>query len=396
MDRSIVHIDLDTFFVSVERLLDSRLNNKPVLVGGTNGRGVVAACSYEARRYGIHSAMPMGMAQKLCPEAIVIRGDGGMYSKFSNMVTDIINEDSPLYEKSSIDEFYIDVSGMDRFFGTYKWACELREKIIRETGLPISFGLSTNKTVAKVGTSEAKPNNHINIPKGFEKGFLAPLAIKKIPMVGDKSYKMLLSMGVKYVKTVQEIPIELMESIMGKNGIVLWKKAQGIDNTPVEPYNERKSISSSITLEKDTIDTRQLKNILTAMTEKLAFQLRNEQKLTSVVTVTIRYSDFDTRTRQHRIPYTSLDHTLIKTVMSLFDQLYDRRLLVRLVGVRFSSLISGNYQMNLFEDTSEMINLYQAMDSIRNRYGNTAIRRVSTLGSRIRNGGSPFQGNLSA
>ncbi len=396
MDRSIVHIDLDTFFVSVERLLDSRLNNKPVLVGGTNGRGVVAACSYEARRYGIHSAMPMGMAQKLCPEAIVIRGDGGMYSKFSNMVTDIINEDSPLYEKSSIDEFYIDVSGMDRFFGTYKWACELREKIIKETGLPISFGLSTNKTVAKVGTSEAKPNNHINIPKGFEKGFLAPLAVKKIPMVGDKSYKMLLSMGVKYVKTVQEIPIELMESIMGKNGIVLWKKAQGIDNTPVEPCCVSKSISSSITLEKDTIDTRQLKNILTAMTEKLAFQLRNEQKLTSVVTVTIRYSDFDTRTRQHRIPYTSLDHTLIKTVMSLFDQLYDRRLLVRLVGVRFSSLISGNYQMNLFEDTSEMINLYQAMDSIRNRYGNTAIRRVSTLGSRIRNGGSPFQGNLSA
>ncbi|MCB2207615.1 MAG: DNA polymerase IV [Bacteroidetes bacterium] len=396
MDRSIVHIDLDTFFVSVERLLDSRLNNKPVLVGGTNGRGVVAACSYEARRYGIHSAMPMGMAQKLCPEAIVIRGDGGMYSKFSNMVTDIINEDSPLYEKSSIDEFYIDVSGMDRFFGTYKWACELREKIIKETGLPISFGLSTNKTVAKVGTSEAKPNNHINIPKGFEKGFLAPLAVKKIPMVGDKSYKMLLSMGVKYVKTVQEIPIELMESIMGKNGIVLWKKAQGIDNTPVEPYNERKSISSSITLEKDTIDTRQLKNILTAMAEKLAFQLRNEQKLTSVVTVTIRYSDFDTRTRQYRIPYTSLDHTLIKTVMSLFDQLYDRRLLVRLVGVRYSSLISGNYQMNLFEDTSEMINLYQAMDSIRNRFGNTAIRRVSTLGSRIRNGGSPFQGNLSA
>jgi DNA polymerase-4 len=396
MDRSIVHIDLDTFFVSVERLLDSRLNNKPVLVGGTNGRGVVAACSYEARRYGIHSAMPMGMAQRLCPEAIVIRGDGGMYSKFSNMVTEIINEESPLYEKSSIDEFYIDVSGMDRFFGTYKWAQELRSKIMKETGLPISFGLSTNKTVAKVGTSEAKPNNHINIPKGYEKGFLAPLAVKKIPMIGDKSYRMLLSMGVRYVKTVQEIPVELMESIMGKNGIVLWKKAQGIDNTPVEPYNERKSISSSITLDKDTIDTRQLKNILTAMAEKLAYQLRNEQKLTSVITVTIRYSDFDTRTRQHRIPYTSLDHTLIKTVMSLFDQLYDRRLLVRLVGVRYSNLISGNYQMNLFEDTSEMINLYQAMDSIRNRFGNTAIRRVSTLGSRIRNGGSPFQGNLSA
>jgi len=396
MDRSIVHIDLDTFFVSVERLLDSSLNNIPVLVGGTNGRGVVAACSYEAREYGIHSAMPMRMAQRLCPEAIVIRGDGGMYSKFSKMVTEIIKEESPLYEKSSIDEFYIDVSGMDRFFGTYKWAKELREKIIKETGLPISFGLSTNKTVAKVGTGEAKPNNYINIHKGNEKGFLAPLQVKKIPMVGDKSYKMLLSMGVKYVKTIQEIPIELMDSIMGKNGIVLWKKAQGIDNTPVEPYSERKSISSSITLDKDTIDTQRLKNILTAMAEKLAYQLRKEQKLTSVVTVTIRYSDFDTRTRQKRISYTSLDHSLIKTVISLFDQLYDRRLLVRLVGVRYSSLISGSYQMNLFEDTSEMISLYQAMDNIRNRYGNTAIRRVSTLGTRIRSGGSPFQGNLTA
>ena len=396
MDRSIVHIDLDTFFVSVERLLDSSLNNIPVLVGGTNGRGVVAACSYEAREYGIHSAMPMRMAQRLCPEAIVIRGDGGMYSKFSKMVTEIIKEESPLYEKSSIDEFYIDASGMDRFFGTYKWAKELREKIIKETGLPISFGLSTNKTVAKVGTGEAKPNNYINIHKGNEKGFLAPLPVKKIPMVGDKSYKMLLSMGVKYVKTIQEIPIELMDSIMGKNGIVLWKKAQGIDNTPVEPYSERKSISSSITLDKDTIDTQRLKNILTAMAEKLAYQLRKEQKLTSVVTVTIRYSDFDTRTRQKRISYTSLDHSLIKIVISLFDQLYDRRLLVRLVGVRYSSLISGSYQMNLFEDTSEMISLYQAMDNIRNRYGNTAIRRVSTLGTRIRSGGSPFQGNLTA
>ncbi len=396
MDRSIVHIDLDTFFVSVERLLDSSLNNIPVLVGGTNGRGVVAACSYEAREYGIHSAMPMRMAQRLCPEAIVIRGDGSMYSKFSKMVTEIIKEESPVYEKSSIDEFYIDASGMDRFFGTYKWAKELRKKIIKETGLPISFALSTNKTVAKVGTGEAKPNNYINIHKGNEKEFLAPLQVKKIPMVGDKSYKMLLSMGVKYVRTIQEIPIELMNSIMGKNGILLWKKAQGIDNTPVEPYSERKSISSSITLDKDTIDTQRLKNILTAMAEKLAYQLRKEQKLTSVVTVTIRYSDFDTRTRQKRISYTSLDHTLIKTVISLFDQLYDRRLLVRLVGVRYSSLISGSYQMNLFEDTSEMISLYQAMDNIRNRYGNTAIRRVSTLGTRIRNGGSPFQGNLTA
>lgn len=393
MHKSVLHIDLDTFFVSCERLLDSSLNNKPVLVGGTSGRGVVAACSYEARRYGIHSAMPMRTAQMLCPEAVVIRGNSGIYSKFSDMVTDIVKEQSPLYEKSSIDEFYIDVSGMDRFHGTYKWAQELRTRITKETGLPISFGLSTSKTVAKIGTNEAKPDNHINIPLGTEKPFLAPLAVKKIPMVGDKTYKMLLNMGIKYVKTVQEMPMELMDRVMGKNGIMLWKKAQGIDNSEVIPYHERKSISSSLTLEKDTIDVRQLKNILTSMAEKLSYYLRNGNKLTSCVTVTVRYSDFDTRTRQKRIPYTSLDHTLIKTALDLFDQLYERRVLVRLVGVRYSHLLSGTYQMNLFEDTAEMINLYQAMDKIRNRYGQNAIRRVTTMGTRgIGQMSNPFNG----
>lgn len=393
MHKSIIHMDLDTFFVSCERLLDSSLNGKPVLVGGTSGRGVVAACSYEAREYGIHSAMPMRMAQMLCPEATVIRGNSSIYSKFSDMVTEIIKEAAPVYEKSSIDEFYMDVTGMDRFFGTYKWAQELRQKIIKETGLPISLGLSTNKTVSKIATNEVKPNNHIDIPFGTEKPFLAPLAVKKIPMVGDQTYKTLLNMGIKYVKTVQEMPMELMDRVLGKNGIMLWKKAQGIDNSPVEPYHERKSISSSLTLEKDTIDVRQLKNILASMAEKLSYYLRNGNKLTSCVTVTVRYSDFDTRTRQKRIPYTSLDHTLIKTTMELFGQLYERRVLVRLVGVRFSHLLSGTYQMNLFEDTAEMVNLYQAMDRIRNRYGQNAIRRVNTMGTRgIGQMANPFNG----
>ncbi|MBI9053066.1 MAG: DNA polymerase IV [Bacteroidales bacterium] len=393
MHKSIVHIDLDTFFVSCERLLDSNLNGKPILVGGTSGRGVVAACSYEARKYGIHSAMPMRTAQMLCPEATVIRGNSSIYSKYSDAVTDVIKEQSPLYEKSSIDEFYIDVSGMDKFFGTYKWAQELRKKVTRETGLPISFGLSTSKTVAKVGTNEAKPDNHMNIPLGMEKPFLAPLPVKKIPMVGDKTYKMLLNMGIKYIKTVQEMPMELMDKVMGKNGIALWKKAQGIDNSEVIPYHERKSLSSSLTLEKDTIDIQQLKNILTSMAEKLTYYLRNGNKLTSCVTVTVRYSDFDTRTKQKRISYTSLDHTLIKTTMDLFEQLYERRVLVRLVGVRFSHLLSGSYQMNLFEDTAEMVNLYQAMDRIRNRYGQNAIRRVNTMGTRgIGQMSNPFNG----
>lgn len=393
MDKAIIHIDLDTFFVSCERLLDSRLNGKPVLVGGTSGRGVVAACSYEARRFGVHSAMPMRMAQQLCPEAIVIRGNSSIYSKYSNDVTDIIKEASPLYEKSSIDEFYIDMTGMDRFFGAYKWAQELRTRIIKETGLPISFGLSTNKTVSKIATNEIKPNNHLNIPSGEEKPFLAPLLVKKIPMVGDQTYKMLLSLGVRYVRTIQEMPMELMERVMGKNGISLWKKAQGIDNNPVRPYNERKSISSSLTLERDTIDVKVLKSILVSMAEKLAYYLRNGNKLTSCVTVTVRYSDFDTHSRQRNIPYTSLDHTLIQTVLDLFDQLYTRRVLVRLVGVRYSQLVSGTYQMRLFEDTSEIINLHQAMDRIRNRFGQNAVKRAVTMGTRgIGMMDNPFNG----
>lgn len=390
--RSIVHIDLDTFFVSCERLLDSRLNNRPVLVGGTSDRGVVAACSYEARTYGIHSAMPMRLARQLCPEAVVIRGNSGTYSKFSDEVTEIVKESAPLYEKSSIDEFYMDISGMDRFFGSYKWIKELRERIIKETHLPISFGLSTSKTVAKVGTNEAKPNNHIRIGKGMEKPFLAPLSVSKIPMVGDQTYKMLRGMGVERVRTLQEMPMELMERVMGKNGIVLWKKAQGVDNSPVIAYHERKSISIERTFEKDTTDMVKLKSIIIAMAENLAFQLRNGGKLTACVTVRIRYSDFQTYSKQRRIGYTASDHAIISTVQELFAQLYHRRVLVRLVGVRLSHLVGGGHQINLFEETEETINLYQAMDRMRNRYGQDAVKRAVAMGSKGIGRTNPFNG----
>lgn len=392
MPRSIVHLDLDTFFVSCERLLDSSLNNKPVLVGGTTDRGVVAACSYEARTYGIHSAMPMRLARQLCPEAIIIRGNSGTYSKFSDMVTDIIKDSAPLFEKSSIDEFYMDISGMDRFFGCYKWIIELRERIMKETHLPLSFGLSTSKTVAKVGTNEAKPNNHVHIAKGMEKGFLAPLSVSKIPMVGDQTYRMLRSMGVEQVKTLQEMPMELMERVMGKNGISLWKKAQGLDNAPVIAYHERKSISIERTFEKDTTDMVKLKSIIIAMAENLAFQLRNGQKLTACVSVRIRYSDFQTYSKQRRIPYTASDHTIITTVQDLFTELYDRRVLVRLVGVRLSHLVGGGHQIDLFRETEETINLYQAMDRMRNRYGQDAVKRAVAMGSRGIGRMNPFNG----
>jgi len=394
MNRHIVHLDLDTFFVSCERLLDRRLSKQPVLIGGISDRGVVAACSYETREYGVHSGMPMKMARLLCPQAIIIRGNSGVYTKFSDMVTDIIKEQSPLFEKSSIDEFYVDVTGMDKFFGTYQWAKELREKIIHETMLPISFGLSINKTVSKVGTGEAKPNNFINVPDGEEKGFLAPLSVKKIPMVGGQTYNLLRSMGIEKVKTVQEMPIELMESVLGKNGQVIWKKARGVDNTPVIAYHERKSISMERTFEKDSTDMHKMKSILTSMAENLSYQLRAGNKLTSCVTIKIRYSDFQTYSKQRRIHYTSLDHTLINTTLDLFETLYQRRVLIRLIGVRFSHLIGGSYQIRLFEDSEKMIKLYQSMDLMRNRYGGNAVKRAVTMGVKSVSTGryNPFNG----
>ncbi len=394
MNKHIVHLDLDTFFVSCERLMDRKLNNIPVLIGGTSNRGVVAACSYETRQFGVHSGMPMKMARILCPEATIIRGDSSVYTRFSEMVTEIVREQSPLFEKSSIDEFYVDVTGMDKFFGTYKWAKELREKIIRETMLPISFGLSVNKTVSKVGTGEAKPNNGINIPDGFEKSFLAPLSVKKIPMVGTKTYHLLRSMGVEKVRTVQEMPVQLMESVLGKNGISLWKKAQGIDNSPVVAWRERKSISSEQTFERDSTDVYKMKSILIGMAENLAYQLRKENKLTACVSIKIRYSDFQTYSKQRRISYTSLDHTLIKITLELFEALYQRRVLIRLIGVRFSHLIGGSYQIRLFEDSEKLIKLYQSMDIIRDRYGKKAVKRAVTMGVKHIGGNfNTFSGN---
>ncbi len=373
--HNIVHLDLDTFFVSVERLVNPALAGKPVLIGGTSDRGVVASCSYEARRFGVSSAMPMKMARMLCRDAVVIRGDMELYSKYSHTVTEIIAERAPLYEKASIDEHYIDVTGMDRFFGLLKWTQELRHTIIRNTGLPISFGLSVNKTVSKIATGEAKPNGELYVERDAVKPFLAPLSIRKIPMIGEKTYRLLRSMGITNIDTLSHIPVEMMERVMGKNGVVIWEKSNGIDRTPVYPYHEAKSVSTESTFDQDSIDIVRMKEILVKMTEKIAFELRDKQKLTSCITVKIRYSNFDTHTLQKQVPYTAFDHQLIPLVKELFGRLYQRRMLIRLIGVRFSGLISGHPQLNLFDDNVEMVNLYQAMDRIRCKYGEKSIRR---------------------
>jgi DNA polymerase IV len=380
-NRTVAHLDLDTFFVSVERLRNSQLQGKPVIIGGSSNRGVVASCSYETRFYGVHAGMPMKMARQLCSEALVLRGDMEAYSKYSRDVTDVIAAHAPVYEKASIDEHYLDVSGMDKFFGTWQWTKELRQNIIRETGLPVSFGLSVNKTVSKIATGQAKPNGEIQVCQAEVKPFLAPLSIRKIPGVGQKNYQLLRNMGIPTIEVLTMIPVEMMQKVLGKEGVHIWEKANGIDSAPVIPYSEQKSISTEQTFHADTTDIVKLNNLLVSMTEGLAFELRKQGKLTGCITVKIRYANFDTHTQQLSIPYNAADHILIRKAKELFGKLYNRRMLIRMLGVRLSNLVQGFQQIDLFEDTAEMANLYQAMDKIRHRYGEDAVKRAVGLKS---------------
>ena len=367
---------MDTFFISCERLNNSQLDGIPLIIGGGD-RGVVASCSYEARKFGVRSAMPIKMALRLCPDAKVIRGDYEMYSNLSHTVTEIIQQKVPVMEKASIDEFYLDLSGMDKFFGCYQWTKEVASALTKETGLPISFALSANKTVSKIGTGEAKPVGRLEIQETEIKPFLNPLSIKKIPMVGDKTFHLLSRIGIRTIHTLSQMPVLVLQQMIGVNGKELWKKANGIDENPVIPYSERKSISTETTFTNDTMDIIELKRLISGMVEKLTYQLRQEKWLTSTVTVKIRYANFDTETKQCKVPYTSADHTLSRVALELFNKVYTRRMRLRLIGIRFTGLVHGNHQMNLFEDTEEQMSLYQTMDYLKNRFGIDAVGRAS-------------------
>ncbi len=375
--RSVLHLDLDAFFVAVEQLRNDALRGKPLIIGGSSNRGVVASCSYEARAFGVRSAMPMRQALQLCPDALVLRGDMETYSKYSGLVRAVIEDQAPLYEQASIDEFYLDLTGMDRYIGCWKWSRELRDKILRETGLPLSLGLSVNKTVSKVGTGEVKPNGVKLVEAGTEKAFLSPLPVGRIPFIGRETERRLSLMGVRTCGTLSEIPPRLLQREFGKNGLLMWKKANGEDDSPVVPYREQDSISSERTFHTDTIDMRFLQDELRRQTAQLAYQLRALGKLTACVTVKLRYADFNTFTKQAKIPYSAQDGPLESKVLQLFEQLYERRQAIRLLGVRFSELVQGSSQLNLFDNTEKEARLLEAMDKIRNRFGKYAVRKGS-------------------
>jgi DNA polymerase IV len=378
-NRTIVHFDLDAFYVHVEYLRNARLRGKPIAVGGHSNRGVIASCSYEARKFGVHSAMPTLIAKKLCPDLIIIRGDMDNYSRYSNLVTEIIHSEVPVFEKSSIDEFYIDMTGMEKFFGTWAFVQQLRKKIIKESGLSISHAMATNKLISKVATNECKPNGQLQVLPGNEKSFLASLGIEKLPMVGNQTATLLRSIGVETISDLSQMPVELLTSLLGKNGIDLWKKANGIDETPVIPFHEQKSIGTENTFENDTVDISFLYRELVRMTEKIAFDLRDNNKLAGCITIKIRYSDFQTLTMQSTIAYSATDHVLLKKVKEIFDKLYDRRKPVRLIGVRFTNLVAGSYQINLFEDSQGQIELYRAIDSVKRQFGENFLFRAAGI-----------------
>ncbi len=373
--KIIAHFDLDAFFVSVERLNDPSLIGKPLIVGGRE-RGVVAACSYEARKYGIHSAMPMKTAMRLCPHATVVGGSRGDYSKFSRWVTEIIAAKAPLFERASIDEFYLDLTGMDTYFDPYQWVIDLRQEIINKTKLPISFGLASNKMVAKIATDEAKPNGYLWIPYGSEKEFLAPLKVGKIPGVGTQTCQVLLEMGIETIKDLGEYPVTSLEKRLGKYGLDLHYKANGIHRGEVIPYHESKSISTESTFEENKTDMDFLMKETVRMTEKIAHELRKENKTAGCIAVKIRYPDFETTSRQTTIPFTFYDDELILKAKELFHKLYRKGQPVRLLGVRLSELTDEAIQTNLFENVEKKTGLYKAIDNVKERFGKYMITKA--------------------
>lgn len=375
--RIIAHLDLDTFFVSVELLKHPEHRGKPVFVGGRD-RGVVTSCSYEARKFGVRSGMPSRKAIQLCPQAIVLNWSRHEYSKYSRWVTQIIAAKAPLFEKASIDEFYIDLTGMQKFFDPLQWTIDLRAEIMNETKLPISFGMASNKMIAKIATDEAKPNGYLQVPFGKEKEFLAPMKVSKIPGVGEHTFEVLKAMGIHTIRDISEKTREELEERLGKWGIDLWHKSQGIHNGQVSAYHEAKSVSSEHTFSENKLDLDYLKSELVRLTEKIAYELRQDGKVAGCVAVKIRYQDFETTSRQTTIPYTCADDEIIPVVKELFDKLYKKGEPVRLLGVRLSELTNEAIQTNLFDDLERKTDLYKAIDNVKDRFGKNALSRASS------------------
>lgn len=374
--RVIAHIDLDCFFVSVECLKQPHLKGKPIIVGGSSRRGVVSACSYETRKFGVHSAMPMAQAMRLCPDAIIVKGSHHEYGHYSGVVTDIIRDQVPLFEKASIDEFYIDLTGTEKYFGGADLIKRLKQKIVKETGLPLSCGIGSSRMISKLAANEAKPNGFLEILPGTECDFLWKMPVEKMHMIGNKTTQVLHYMGIRTLGELAATPVETLEQRMGRTGRVLWERAHGIDDSQVVPYREQKSISKEETYLDDTGDVEFLQSRLVGLTESVCFELRQMKRHASTLTVKLRYGNFETINRQITLEPTMADHILIPQVKNIFTSMYDTRRKVRLIGVRLSQLTDACIQGDLFQHSGRQQKLYHAIDSVKDTFGKHILHRA--------------------
>lgn len=376
MSRTIFHLDLDAFFVSVERILNPLLIGKPVIVGGNpNGRGVISACSYEAREYGLMSGMPIKTAFRLCPQGIYLNGSYTEYSKFSLAVESILKEYAPIIEQASVDEFYMDFTGCNKQYGHFiNLASLLQKKILNKLNLPCSIGIASNKTVAKIASDFNKPKGITHVVKGCEEDFLSNLPVEAIPGVGKVMVKALNNMGVYKVKDIAQFPEEYFFNTFGKFGLDLWKKSKGEGSEYLTIESERKSISKEKTFSTDIVDKKVLEAKLFEISGKIAQLLRNRNLLTSTITLKLRYNDFNTLTRAKSVRPTDDDKVIYETAASLFRNAYTRRVGIRLIGISISNFIGFDEQEYLFDEPEiNRKKIIRAVNKIRDKFGYDSI-----------------------
>ena len=382
--RTIMHIDLDAFFVSVEQAANPELRGKPVVVGGKpGGRGVVATASYEARAFGLHSAMPIATAVRLCPQAIFIEGNYHQYAEVSKKFMAILADFSPFLEPMGLDEAFMDVTGFDSLHGSMRqMALKIKQRVRNELGIIASVGIATCKVVAKVASDESKPDGLIEVPPDGEAAFLAPLAIRKLPGVGKKTEQVLVGLGIETIGQLGKMPVTALKSRFGVFGEGLYYHANGIDNSPVTPPAEAKSISRETTFEKDTQDAAFLSGTIRYMAERVGADLREQGKQTKCIFIKVRYSDFTTITRQRTLPQlTDVDQTIFQTGNDLMQKaMAADRQAIRLIGIGISNLSEPGKQLSLMNSTEQRLErLNRAVDHIRDKYGFNAIQTGNTL-----------------
>ncbi|MDH7516128.1 MAG: DNA polymerase IV [Bacteroidota bacterium] len=380
-----MHLDMDTFFVSVERLLDPSLTGRPVIVGGAPyQRGVVAGCSREARVFGVRSGMPLRRAYELCPRAVFIPPNYIHYAEYSERVAELLAEAAPVCEKASVDEFYLDLSGCSRAIADEEsWCSRLKREIVGTLRLPLTYGLARNKLVAKVATSVGKRLGDLRVPDGTERAFLAPHAVRVLPGVGDVMERELTAMGIRCIGDIARMNRRLFTHMYGVVGRTLHEHACGVDETPIVPYRRRKSVGAECTFAEDVLEPRTILGALRDLTARVAGDLRRRRFLTRTLTFKLRYADFVTVTKTAHCDYTGMDHVLYRLAERCFCEVYTRRVRVRLVGVSVSDLIEDYSQLPLFRgDEERLVRLYRSIDEVRRRFGSGAVTYGSVLEGR--------------